>query len=288
MKLKTSSIGLWVSVISIYILFISFDYPPPKTIHNSPEILKNIFTAIANIKTLRYNLQCNERINGKMHHTESKVKLQIHPRKIYLSLKGPEILWVQGENNEDALVNPGAFPYINLNLDPFGSLMRKGQHHTIHEMGVHYLGEIMRDAFVKVGNNIDKHFIITGEEIYDGHPCYKLSISFPDFSWEPYVVKKDETITSIARRLHVSEYMVLEKNSVASWYNDIKVGQVIQVPNVYAKLTLLLIDKELFLPLSNTIFDDKGLFETYEYRNLQVNSPISPEEFTKSYKDYHF
>jgi outer membrane lipoprotein-sorting protein len=286
MKLKTSYIGLYIAIISISILFFSFS-KNEKTVYNSQEILKNIFASIANIKTLRYNVSCNERINGKMH-TESQVKLQINPRKIYLSLKGPEILWIQGENNGDALVNPGAFPYINLNLDPFGLLMFKDQHHTIHEMGVHYLEDIMKDGLVKAGNNIDKHFVILGEEIYNRHTCYRLSIAFPDFLWENYIVKKGETIISIARRLHVSEYMVLEKNTNVSWYDDVKAGQIIQVPNVYAKLTLLLIDKESFLPLNNTVFDDKGLFETYEYLNLQVNSPISPEEFTKNYKDYHF
>ncbi len=288
MKWKAPSIGLYIAIISICISLISFSYKNQKPPYNSQEILKNIFASIANIKTLRYNLQCNERIKGKIHHTESQVKLQIHPRKIYLSLKGPEILWVQGEDNEDALVNPDAFPYISLNLDPFGLLMFKNQHHTIHEMGMHYLEDIMKDGLVKAENNIDKHFVILGEEVYNGHHCYRLSITFPDFSWENYIVKEGETIISIARRLYVSEYMVLEKNPVASWYDDIKAGQVILVPNVYAKLTLLLIDKESFLPLKNEVFDDKGLFETYEYLNLQVNLPISPEEFRKDYKDYHF
>lgn len=288
MKLKTSSIGLYIALVGICVFLISFHPSLTKSSHNNHEILKNIFASVANVKTLRYHLQCNERIKGKMQHTESHVKLQINPRKLYLSLKGPEVLWVQGENKGEALVNPGTFPFVNLNLDPFGVIMRKDQHHTIHEMGIHYLADIIKDGVIKAGNNFDKHFVILGEEAYNGRPCYRLSIAFPDFSWGPYTVKKGETITSISRRLHVSEYMVLERNPAATWYSDIKAGQIIQVPNVYAKLTMLLIDKELFLPLSNKVYDDKGLFETYEYVNLQVNSPISPEEFTKEYKDYNF
>lgn len=288
MKLKTSSIGLYIALVGICVFLISFHPSLTKSSHNNHEILKNIFASVANVKTLRYHLQCNERIKGKMQHTESHVKLQINPRKLYLSLKGPEVLWVQGENKGEALVNPGTFPFVNLNLDPFGVIMRKDQHHTIHEMGIHYLADIIKDGVIKAGNNFDKHFVILGEEAYNGRPCYRLSIAFPDFSWGPYTVKKGETITSISRRLHVSEYMVLERNPAATWYSDIKAGQIIQVPNVYAKLTMLLIDKELSLPLSNKVYDDKGLFETYEYVNLQVNSPISPEEFTKEYKDYNF
>ena len=63
---------------------------------------------------------------------------------------------------------------------------------------------------------------------------------------------------------------------------------MIQVPNVYAKIILLMIDKEYMLPISEKIIDDKGLYETYEYFNLKVNTPNAPEEFTKEYKDYKF
>lgn len=286
--MKATFIVGYIALVSICISLVSFHPSPSKAVYNPQEILKNIFVSVSNIKTLRYHLLCSERIKGKMQHTESLVKLQINPRKLYLSLKGPEVLWVQGENKGDALVNPGTFPFVNLNLDPFGLIMRKDQHHTIHEMGIHYMADIIKDGVLKAGSNFEKHFFILGEETYNGHVCYKLTIAFPDFTWGPYTVKKGETITSISRRLHVSEYMVLENNPAATWYSDVKAGQIIQVPNVYAKLTMLLIDKESFLPLSNKVYDDKGLFETYEYLNLQVNPVISSEEFTKGYKGYHF
>jgi hypothetical protein len=252
------------------------------------ELIRNVFSSIDNLKTLRYSLQCNERIKGRMQHTESKVKLQIAPRKLYLYIKGIEVLWCEGTNNGNALVNPGSFPYINLNLDPFGSLMRKDQHHTIYEMGYQYLEDILKDGLRRVGDKIDKSFIFLGEEKYNGRVCYKLSITFPDFAWNSYTVKKGETLITIARKLHVSEYMVLENNPKLGWYNDVKEGEVIQVPNAYAKLTLLLIDKEYMLPVNNKVFDDKGLFETYEYSDMQVNKPIDQKEFTKNYEGYNF
>jgi hypothetical protein len=285
MKFKRLYIGL---LIGVCILFASFGPQKVAETYDSQGILNSVLESIAKIKTMRYNLQCNERIKGKMQHTESKVKLQVSPRKLYLSLKGPEVLWLEGTNDGDALVNPGSFPYINLNLDPFGSLMRKDQHHTINEMGLHYLADILKDGIRRAGDKFDKYFVIVGEEKYDGRDCYKLSIAFPDYSWVSYTVKKGENITSIARKLYISEYMVLENNPAISWYNDVKPGQIIRVPDAYAKLTLLLIDKELLLPVNNKVFDDKGLFETYEYHNLQINPSIPSEEFTKDYKDYNF
>lgn len=255
---------------------------------NNRDLIDKIFAAVENVKTLRYSLQCNERIKGKMQHTESKVKLQVSPRKLYLYIKGIEVLWVQGQNNGNALVNPNSFPYINLNLDPYGSLMRADQHHTIHEMGYQYLYDILKDGYKKAGDNLNKYFTVMPDEKHNGRDCYKLAIAFPDFAWVSYTVKKGENLTTIARKLRVSEYMVLENNPKLGGYNDVKEGQVIKVPNAYAKMTLLLVDKEYLLPVNNKVFDDKGLFETYEYFDLKVNPPIAPEEFTKDFNGYNF
>jgi hypothetical protein len=288
MKLNTRHLFLLSLVIVLAGTFVSFKSTKRITESGNLDLINKIFESVDNVKTLKYSLQCNERIKGRMQHTESKVKLQINPRKLYLNIRGVEVLWVQGANNGEALVNPNAFPYINLNLDTYGSLMRKDQHHTIHEMGYHYLSDILKDGLRRAGDNVDKYFKVLGEEKYNGRDCYKLSISFPDFAWNNYTVKTGENITSIARKLHVSEYMVLENNPKLDSYNDVKAGQIIKVPNAYAKLTLLLIDKEYLLPVNNKVFDDKGLYETYEYYDLQVNPVIAPEEFTKTYKGYHF
>lgn len=288
MKMRTRHIFLLLTLFAFSTLLISFNNKKNENISNNRELIEKIFAAVDNVKTMRFNMLCNERIKGRMTHYESIVKLQISPRKLYLSLKGPEVLWVQGQNNGDALVNPGAFPYMNLNLDPYGSLMRKDQHHTIHEMGFQYLADILKDGMKRAGDKLDKYFVIVGDEKLNGRNCYKLAISFPEFAWGPYTVKKGENLTTLARKLKVSEYMVLMNNPKLSWYDDLKEGHIIQVPNAYGKLTILLIDKEYLLPVSNAVFDDQGLFETYEYRNLSVNTPIPPEEFTKGYKDYNF
>ena len=276
------------TLIGICLGIASFSFKQTKMPGSIEIMLNDVLKSIANAKTLRYDLQRNERVKGKMNYSESSVKLQISPRKLYININGQEVLWTVGTNNGDALVNPGTFPYINLNLDPMGSLMRKNQHHTIHELGMEYLAEILKSGMKHYGDSLYKHFVILGEEKYMNRTCYRLSVAFPDFTWTPYTAAKGESILSIARRLHVSEFMILEKNPKISWYNDKLDGQVIQIPNAYAKLFLLMIDKENMLPISEKIFDDKGLFETYEFFNLKVNSAISPEEFTEDYKDYNF
>lgn len=252
------------------------------------ELLNSMLKSISNVKTLRYTLHRNERIKGKMNYTESKVKLQTSPRKLYINVTGQEVLWIAGQNNGNALINPGAFPYVNVNLDPMGSLMRKNQHHTIHELGVDYLATILKGAMQHYGEKLEKYFMFLGEEKWNGRACYKLSASFADFNWESYKLKKGETLLSVATKKNLSEYMILEKNPQIAWFDGGTEGQTIQIPNAYAKVILLLIDKEYLLPINEAILDDKGLFESYEYYDMKVNVPIAAEEFTKEYKDYHF
>lgn len=255
---------------------------------NAKTIMNNMLTAITSVKTLKYHLKNSERIKGELHHTESVVKLQTHPRKIYLFLNGPELLWIEGENNGHAFVNPGAFPYINLNLNPYGYLMRKDQHHTIHEMGYIYLSETLQAVMKKAGNDFDSWFSYDGEERVNNRTCYKITISYPGFSYKTYEVKKNENLITIARKLYVAEYMILENNPAIKDYYDVKEGDKILVPTGYAKTTVLFIDKLYYLPISIKIYDDKGLFESYDYYSLQVNPEITDEEFTKEFKEYNF
>jgi hypothetical protein len=252
-------------------------------------IINQTIVAIDNIRTIRYHLVINERIKGVMKRGESLGKLNRNPRKIYLNLKGPELLWVAGTNGGNALVNPNGFPYIDLNLDPMGSLLRENQHHTLHEVGFDYYAGVLRYSLKFAGTKFDTYFKLLPDVTWNGRACYSVKAEYPEFKYVDYTVKKGEDLIKISRALFVSEYMVREANAdkVSDYYN-VHEGQVIKVPIVYGKKTEMLIDKELMLPISIKVSDDKGLFELYEYDKIEVNVPIADEEFTKSYKDYHF
>ena len=57
---------------------------------------------------------------------------------------------------------------------------------------------------------------------------------------------------------------------------------------VYAKKSVVYIDRINYLPLKQEMYDDKGLFEKYEFLNLKINPTIYEEEFTEGFKDYNF
>ncbi|MES2566174.1 MAG: DUF1571 domain-containing protein [Bacteroidota bacterium] len=245
--------------------------------------------SINELERLKYSLKIIERGKKGFNHYESSVKLNRTPRKIYLYIKGIELLWVSGWNNNKAYVKPNSFPYVNLSLDPLGYLMRQDQHHTLNEMGVDYFASIIEYIALKNIDKFDSFFKYEGEEKVNNRPCYKIIIDNKDFGYENYTVGDYESITSIARKLHISEYMILEVNPKLHDYFDIlKKGQVLKVPNAYAKHVTLYIDQFYFLPISIKILDDKGLYEQYDYHFLQVNPKIDDEEFKKTYKDYKF
>jgi len=253
------------------------------------DIVVKSLKSIEEIKGLKYHLKITERGKKGFNYYESAVKFQKKPRKIYLYIKGIEVLWVEGTNKGRALVKPNSFPYFNLNLDPLGDLMRQDQHHTLNEMGYDYFAAIIAFSVKKIGDNFNEVFSLAGEEKINNRICYKIIIDNKDFSYVDYKIGPNENITSIARKLHVCEYMILEKNKKYKDYFDIlKPGEIIKVPTWYCRKVELYIDKFYFLPISIKIEDDKGLFEEYNYQFLQVNPKFDDDEFTRNYKDYKF
>lgn len=253
------------------------------------EIVEKSLQSIHEVKALKYHLKITERGRKGFNFYESAVKFNKNPRLIYLYIKGIEVLWLQGQNNGKALVKPGTYAFFNLNLDPMGDLMRQDQHHTLNEMGYDYFANIIANIMKKLGNNFDQVFKLVGEERINNRPCYKIEIDNTDFKYVDYTIGEGESITSIARKFNIAEYMILEKNPKFKDYFDVlKKGQVIKIPNWYCRSVVLYIDKLYFLPISIKVLDDKGLFEEYNYHFLQVNPTFEKDEFTKTYKGYNF
>lgn len=253
------------------------------------EIVTKSLKSIKEIKGLKYHLNITERGKKGFNFYESNVKFSRNPRLIYLYIKGIEVLWLQGKNGGKALVKPNSFPFFNLNLDPMGNLMRQDQHHTLNEMGYDYFAAIIEYNKFKIGDKFDEYFKLVGEEKINNRYCYKIIIDNKDFGYVDYTIGDHESITTIARKFFIAEYMILEKNPKFKDYFDLlKKGQVIKIPTWYCKSVVMFVDKQYFLPISLKIIDDKGLFEEYNYHNLIVNPTFQEGEFTKEYKDYKF
>lgn len=255
------------------------------------EILQKMFAAIKDGHTFRYKITASERIEGKMVKARSELKLQTAPRKLYFKNPdtGVELLYSDGVNNNMALVNPNKFPNFSLSLDPYGNIMRKNQHHTIHELGFAFIGKTIATTILKDPQHVNDYFSCTDDVKWNGQSCYKLVADFSKgYKYLEYKTSKNESVSSIALKFGVPDYKIRSKNDLKTYYGNIKPGTLLSIPNFYCKKTVLYIHKQLHLPVYVEAYDDEGLYETYEFSDIQVNTVISDEEFSRKFATYHF
>ena len=257
------------------------------------QIVKEMFLKSKQINSLKYTMTKEERFNGKMITQTTAVKVKYNPLNVYLRQSSPkegqEVLYVQGKNNNQALVNTNGFPWVNLNLNPMGSTARENQHHTLYDSGYLHLMSILEHITSKYNKEVESMIVNKGSVNWDGHACWIIELTNPNFKYYQYTVKEGETILTIAEKNKLSEYMILELNKKkVSSYTDVYAGEVITVPNDYSPKMELYIDKVNYIPLVMKIYDDKGVYEHYEYYNVEINPTFKSNEFDKDYPDYKF
>lgn len=82
-----------------------------------------------------------ERINDHLLPLE-KIELRFQePFKVYMAWEEPyegrEIAYVEGENNDKILVNPGGLlRFMRLSLDPASAMATRNSHHTVRQVGL--------------------------------------------------------------------------------------------------------------------------------------------------------
>lgn len=255
------------------------------------DIFFKTLKAIENIKTMSYTLEMKERIDGNLRYDNYNVKLQVKPFKVYtysfVPNPGAEALYIEGVNNNKVLVNPNAFPYMNLNLNPASMLLRKNHQFYLLQMGFMYTHNILMQNYVTRKEEFLKCLKLDKDVYWDQKNCYQLTLDYQYFAWINYTVKKNETVTTIAEKNFINDYMILERNNLKS-YEDVKAGQVIKIPNVFCKKYVMYIDKTTLLPLVQIIYDDKGLYSHIEYHNFILNPAFTEMDFSKENKAYGF
>lgn len=275
-------------VLFIALLFIVFSFKNRSDVKPS-KILLQMYDSIKNIKTLRQSVHAIERLDETFNVSRSEMKIFINPRKVYFvnRTKKLEILYNAENSKTKAFVKPHIFPYVTVSLDPKGNLMRKSQHYSIHELGYEFIGKSLALTLSKDKEGIN-NLNYKGKVIKNGSSCYLLEYENKNYGYISYVVGEKETASFIAYKLIVNDYLLRHKNDLLNEFGYLKKGTVLQVPNLYCKRAVLFIDEKLMLPISISLFDDKGLYESYEYTNIIINKPFVEGEFDKSFKDYHF
>lgn len=275
-----------------FITLLVFTYLPvfPSKQITVTQLLDKMLHAIQDVRTMRYKLNSKERVKGSILTATSHIKIsELSPKKIYFKnpVKGIEVLWVDGENKNDAYVYPNMFPYVTMSLDPYKSIMRKNQHHTIFDLGFVFIGKTIANKILKTSDDLNKQFKLIGSVNSNGTDCYHVYYEYPDYKLIDYVVQKGETVRSISAKLNIGEYRIRERNpELLETFGYIKEGKKLTVPNNYSSKTILYIDKKTFLPLYILVYDDQGFYESYEYSELETNISFKPNEFSKGFTGY--
>lgn len=281
------TIGIKIKII-LFLLFISVEVIS----QNALDITNKMFENAKKVKTLSFKIVSKERFGSEYKLVEAFFKKQVNPIKIYYKqLKpnaGAEVL-INDIYTKKALVNPNAFPWINVQLDPMSKSLRDGQHHSIYEAGFDYFIEILSVLYEKNKNNLQKVVFYKGEMTYNNVACYKIELNNPNYKTISYKVQENCTVISLANKLNIGDYQIIERNSMLKeYYDKIKIGTVINLPSEYAKRLVLLIDKTTYLPVYMEIYDDKGLFEQYQFNDVKINPAFTNEDFSELNKSYGF
>ena len=255
-------------------------------------IVKRMFEKSLTINSLTYTITKRERISGTLIKQISFIKMEKAPFKVYMKQQYPkdgmEVLYVQGANNNKALINPNGFPWVNLKLNPVAGVMRNNQHHTIFQSGFDHVISILEFLCNKYQSEVEDMVINKGTIILDDKECYAIAFTNPYFKYVDYTVSQGETVDDIARKYKISAHMILENNPDVDDYEDVVAHQKIKIPNDYSPKMLLYIDKKELVPVKMDIYDNQGLYEQYHYSQITINPVLSPEEFSKDYKNYNF
>jgi len=256
---------------------------------NALKYLSQMFDSIKNIRTVRYHIKAMERVEGKFMMAASEVKILTSPRNLYFynRQKKLEILYVNGNNNNKAYVKPHVFPYLTISLSPTSNLMRKNQHYTINDLGFDFIARIMGLTLSKE-KDISKSLTYLGKHDVNGKICYLLVYENANFGYYEYTVQSKETVSAISGKLLVNDFMVRTKNNLYNEYGYLKAGSKLMIPDLYCKKAVIYLDEKTMLPVNINLFDDVGLFESYEFSKIVVNPKFEANEFTKGFKDYHF
>lgn len=286
-------------IICVVLLGISIGVHPKTQAQNSMprgiDVVKLTLQEINALKTLHGRQVTEERIDGKIIRSEAEIQIRFKPFHIHLQVykpdgsKGPEVLYVEGKNNSKALINTNGFPFINLNLDPLGSLMRSKRHNTILDAGGPLLANVLEKAIAACRpSEYDTYFQMKGQKKINGVDCYELHVVSPPKMEVRYTIKPNETLREIAFKRGLCEYKIIEMNSNLSGFESAKAGMEITLPNYYAPLTKLYIDKVRKMPMQIEVFDENGLFSRYTYVFLKVNISLPQNAFDSDNPNYGF
>jgi hypothetical protein len=242
---------------------------------------------------MEYQIRTTERVDGYLKTSQKFIRLQNDPFRIYVKgispNEGLELLYNESVTGKDAVINPNGFPWFTLWLDPLGSRVRSGHHHSIFHAGYRYFTDIIQALLQQHKHQLEQVFSLTDPMTHEGHQCFKVSYNSPNYHIKKYTAKGGESVSSLADQLKLSSYKILALNKeLHSFGQTLSSGQTINIPSHYAQKIFIYVKKENYLPITIEVFDEKGKFQSYTFSNIKLNPKFSEQTFSLNNPTYNF
>ena len=255
-------------------------------------LIDKMIKAIDDHNQMEFKMYRSERSKNGFTDGKFYAKLINKPYKLYIKnfkpKPGSEILYIKGQNDDKALINPNSFPYFSISLDPDNNLLLAGGHHSLREAGFTLFSNMFKLYKVNYGEELYNRITYHGMFKWNDRVCYKISIDYPDYSTKKYTPKKGETLYSISRDQLLNIGKLREYNIKYDDDDILDESDEIIIQNVYAKKAVIFIDNENYFPIYQLIYDEEGLYEKYQYVDLNLDISFKNEEFTRDYSEYNF
>ena len=255
-------------------------------------LIDKMIKAIDDHNQMEFKMYRSERSKNGFTDGKFYAKLINKPYKLYIKnfkpKPGSEILYIKGQNDDKALINPNSFPYFSISLDPDNNLLLAGGHHSLREAGFTLFSNMFKLYKVNYGEELYNRITYHGMFKWNNRVCYKISIDYPDYSTKKYTPKKGETLYSISRDQLLNIGKLREYNVKYDDDDILDESDEIIIQNVYAKKAVIFIDNENYFPIYQLIYDEEGLYEKYQYVDLNLDISFKNEEFTRDYSEYNF
>lgn len=284
-------------IFQLLLLLIVFSSAPSFCRHKSAgpqqavDILNQALKANESVDRIYMTMRVKERIDGEYIRKKFDLKIDYKPFRVYARQYYPgenlEAIYPDEDKNPKMLVNWNNIPFAQIRIDPLSRFVRKNTHHSVNKAGFNFMVLVIEHLLEKYSDR-NSVWQYAGEVKYDKIHCYKLIFTSPDFHYFTYTIKEGETLEDLTNKYKICDYMILEHNPEIKYISDIKPGTKLKLPSDYAKQIIIYLEKERVIPIGVKVYDEKGLFEDYLYKNIKINPIIKKLDFDSNNPDYGF
>lgn len=244
-------------------------------------------------KTLTYRFAKRERMrDGKVIEEQARVKLRA-PNTVYIAAVKPrvgqEVIYAPARDRRRLVAHPGTFPDVTVRLDIHGGLATKGQHHPVSHSGFEYtLRTIERAVKRAKAAPAGERLEYRGAGVVHGRKVEIIALHTGTRPPRKAMARDDESLFAFAEREGADPYLVLMHNPEIDALDDELEEREYVVPAYYGKSTELKLDVEHGLLLEQTVWDEAGVYEHYEFFDLVVDPPLTDADFDPENPAYDF